>query len=624
MRLVLNSLDALVESTAGDVECTIRAAMFEQLKRPVHFTSYWNSRIDVYIHQIETALSVLEMKSPRVLLADEVGLGKTIEALLILKEWIVRNEASRVLVVLPSNLSSQWQYEMESKFSLFPIIVDRGNLGEVFSQGNEGLYLVSIDFAKRHLEEFSGHDWDVVLFDEAHHLRRHLRRGNKIESTLKYELGRALSPKTNGLLLLTATPMQLDEFEFYSILLLIDENLFPTYDDFLYYYETLLPRITRALERIRDEAEELDLADLHMLYDRGRRCLDYLELPELSDDCEDLDEIQGHLESLIVFPDFMIRHRKREEFPELPPREVSTIPIVYSDYERGIYEDITRFFREVYGISKATNSPALGLLAVVYQQMLTSSPRALANSLRRRLKGKAYLEDSIPGDYEDSVETEALRMLPGVSPLSEAHILHDFVTRLEEMPIDSKLEALVKLVGNVLLTHPDEKILVFTRFLDTQDYLAKTLGKHFDVVTFNGKMDARTKDENVMKFRKSARVMISSEAGGEGRNFQFSHIMVNYDLPWNPVRLEQRIGRIDRIGQQRNVIVYNMAIDGTVEERIFKALADRVFRFESLVGAADTILGNIETDIAKVVLAQDKLLENREYDQFTRTLDAKI
>ncbi len=284
--------------------------------------------------------------------------------------------------------------------------------------------------------------------------------------------------------------------------------------------------------------------------------------------------------------------------------------------ELDAYERVSDYLRNRY--LRSENS-AIGFLMVTYQKMLASSSFALKQSLHRRLaklrkaleeqQATALEESDLPEQDDDLSDEEfdrALSLAEGMTGASIEEEIADIIGLLPTIDAisDTKLDRLSAILDDLRRDEADVKVLVFTQFTDTQKLIADRIrSRGFTVTTFNGGMDLTAKEESVKQFRGSAQILVSTEAGGEGRNFQFAHHLVNYDLPWNPMKVEQRIGRLDRIGQAHDVVIVNLACAGTIEERVLQVLQNRIRLFEESVGALDPILGSFESEFTAIAMA---------------------
>jgi SNF2 family DNA or RNA helicase/DNA-binding PadR family transcriptional regulator len=612
-------------------------------------TGLSSARIEPQPHQVFVAHQVAQKLQPRMILADEVGLGKTIEAGLIVKELRARELIDRVLIIVPASLQLQWQSELRSKFNEEFEILDGAAL-QYLGRGGRNPWMArpnvicSLPFAAnpKRAEQIIEAEWDMVIFDEAHRVRRHLQGASKTRVTQAYRLADELKELVNGLLLLTATPMQLHPFELYSLIELVEPGLFPSYRS----YDSLrgyLPRLNALMKDLkswnalsdaeRAESVSNNAAVLGELGVRATEAAAVLareeERERLMDGLVDKHPIAGAL----------VRNRKAE-VGGFTSREARKVPVPLEDEELALYEDVAAYLRDGYNRALAQKNNALGFLMVGYQKMLASSSYAVRQSFRRRIeKLKAGPKnpatrhkppsDSQLDELRDAEEiTQALTELEDstVDPsglAEEISQLQDLVDRLGRVR-DSKALVLLTALDGIFADHPREKVVIFTTFIQTQRALAATLRHNgYTVAEFNGQMSLDEKEEAVRGFKASDQILISTEAGGEGRNFQFCHLMVNYDLPWNPMRIEQRIGRLDRIGQKKPVLIYNLFCEGTVEERVIEVLERRIGLFEESVGSLDPILGEVERDIERLVLADVASLD-KEFQRFEHTLDRRV
>lgn len=648
-------LDRLVDMTADgqvssdqDYGLRLQAAYLQHAYKYDPLSGLSNARIEPKLHQVFVAHRVTHKLYPRMILADEVGLGKTIEAGLIIKELRARQIANRVLVLCPAALQQQWKYELESKFNEDFEIID-GHGAKFLGRGGVNPWkkrdgvITSLNLAVRpeYAERIVEADWDLVVFDEAHRVRRTRNR-----TTLAYELADELKEVVDGLLLLSATPMQLDPYELYSLIELIDPGLYPD--------------VAAYLGRVSQVPFLNNLMNLLLNWsalspsEKRSKSNEFLLKPNLfsedlslSQDLKDIaslnnkkvrDKTINEIIEKHPVAEVMVRNRKIQ-IGEFHTREPHRIPIQLTEAELSLYHDVTEYIRLGYDRALAKKNNAVGFLMTLYQKILTSSSYALFASFKKRV---AKLQEDILArsdtksdltakQFEQMLESDDIldetKQMDGIAIDEEdvnQEILHirGFIDRLENIS-DSKAEVLANdIVEQILRKNPDEKILIFTQFIKTQEFLQKILiSMGYEVATFNGQMNLMQKEQEVRRFRHSVPIMITSEAGGEGRNFQFAHIMVNYDLPWNPMKIEQRIGRLDRIGQQYPVRIYNLYNEDTIEENILDVLEKRIDLFTKSVGSLDPILGNVEREISDIVIqnTDDSAIKN-----YGRSLEEKV
>ncbi|WP_457559470.1 helicase-related protein [Candidatus Harpocratesius sp.] len=618
-----------------------------------------NSRLSLLPHQVSVAHHLLQQNEARMILADEVGLGKTIEAGIYIKEMIARRLARRILIITPASLSSQWEFEMENKFNLSFIRLDSQRLKQTeinFQTGNfinkktgEEYTLCSVTLQFARLSQCSSKllkvEWDIVIFDEAHHLRRYLTnvKTELYRTTLAYDLAEKLAQKSHNLLLLTATPIQLHSFDLYSLICLLNPYRFPTFDSFESERKNLVMLnlvISQLLNFSRISAFE-------------RRSLIYNILNFLPNfQVKALDEnlkkksfrttLVQTLEKKHFLSDFVIRNRRKRVFPHHKIKRIpKIIDVTLTPKELEIYNKIHLYLAKIYSQNFEGRNTGMGFIMVILQKLLTSSVPAILKSLQRRINyleenkemltkfqteiviNQEFQEEEVELDLDLGIEEFELedrliyyrrkqKMKPKkgneLNIKDHIKILKEFVVDLKSLTIDSKAEKLQEIIKEILSNNPKEKIIIFTQFKATLFYLSKIFqDKKINVAHFHGDLNENQKNREVQKFKTTHSILLSTEIGGEGRNFQFCHIIINYDLPWNPMRLEQRIGRLDRIGQTKDILIYNFYIADTVESSIVTAIIDRIHLFEESIGSLEPILGSIEKQITDLVLREDEI-----------------
>jgi len=648
-----------------------------------------NSRLELMPHQVFVAHRIVSELDPRFLLADEVGLGKTMEAGLVLKELRARGLAKRVLILVPAGLVTQWKRELENKFNEKFAVYNSERVAVLHCDyPDKNIWTIhdniicSLQFARneQYRREIAQTEWDLVIFDEAHHLRRYLERRPswrvryqngtfdeehepaKTRSTQSYYLGEALSDKTDAMLFLTATPLQLSDYEFYSLIELLDPTLFPDYESFE-SYRPLVREINEAVATLEDEnfdqfpllrKEMLGVQVFHILFRGGETDSDIRALigelkekwfPNWLNSAEERQQAIQWLRQAHKLSQIMIRNRKRVVMRgQFAARKAWLLPVDMTPRERDAYESVSEYVQTQYARATNVGDRNLGFVMVIFQKLLTSSTYALAQSLRRR---KERLEISLlqviqkmremsPDELEELDETfesiteiDELLGAQGKASMQairgEISAINVLVAKLEAIKEDTKAVELCHATDEIFKENPQEKVLIFTQFIETQNYLQNLLtSKGYSVEIFRGAMSREEKDAAVNRFKRTAQIMISTESGGEGRNFQFCHIMFNYDLPWNPMKIEQRIGRLDRIGQKKDVYIYNFALSGTVEARILQVLHERIRIFEETIGGLDPILGeSTERDITALILQQRKGFDEA-VEQFEKDLELKV
>jgi SNF2 family DNA or RNA helicase len=477
--------------------------------------------VEHYTHQIETALRALHQMRGRALLADEVGLGKTIEAGIIMKELIQRGLVRTVLVLTPASLTEQWREELASKFHEDFTVMDRPSQWAAVREAAEGRWLASLDRAKlkQHSDAILGREYDLLIVDEAHKLKN--------RSTLAWKFVNQV--RKRYVLMLTATPVQNDLIELYSLITILSPGQLGTVRAFRQHF--------------------VENADL-------RRPKNPQSLRRLLNDV-------------------MIRNRRSKVDITFPRRRAAIYHLTLSDAEWQLYADATDYIRRRF--HDAESDKHLRLTLMTLQKELSSSPQAVASTLRKMVADRGY---------GDSARAELQR----------------FLELAESIPVGRKLRA----VREILERFPG-RFLIFTEYRETLETIVRQLRAWgIGVVGFHGGLDIRQKEAAVAAFRGgengnhgdgevgAIRVMVSTESGAEGRNLQFCHQLINYDLPWNPMRVEQRIGRLHRLGQVNDVTIFNLSCNETIEAHVIELLARKIRMFELVIGELDLILGNID------------------------------
>lgn len=475
-----------------------------------------------YRHQLQTARRVIFEMQGQAILADEVGLGKTIEAGLILKEYLLRGLAKKVLILTPASLLWQWYHELYEKFGISAGI-QRSEWDWTYSD----ILIASLDTAKRepHASQITGIPYDLIIIDEAHKLKN--------SSTQSYRFVNSIQKKY--CLMLTATPIQNDLKELYNLIGLIKPGQLGSYRSF------------------RD------------------RFIEDKRTPK------NPQELKGLLSQV------MVRNRRDEGTIQFTDRKVHPIVVSLTPREQELYNKVTQFVKER---SRQTGLQNI-LPLITLQREVCSTFLATALTLEKMML---------------NMEPDLLTQVA------------DLLKALADVKQNSKCDALERLVSEL-----DDKIIIFTEFKASQEYIRYRLEKAgYSTLAFDGTLSRGKKQWIRHMFQKEAQILVSTESGGEGLNFQFCNQVVNFDLPWNPMRLEQRIGRVHRLGQSRDVHIFNLLTKDTIEEHIMYLLHQKINMFETIIGELDAILLHLnlgksfESEIMKIFLAyeeQEKIKE---------------
>lgn len=476
-----------------------------------------------YPHQLQTARRVIFDMQGQAILADEVGLGKTIEAGLILKEYLLRGLVKKVLILTPASLLWQWYQELHEKFGIIASI-QRSEWDWRFSD----ILIASLDTAKRdpHASLIATIPYDLVIVDEAHKLKN--------SSTVSYRFVNSIQKKY--CLMLTATPVQNDLKELYNLIALIKPGQLGSYRSFKEKF-------------MQDKRTPKNPQELKVLL-RG----------------------------------VMVRNQRDTGVVQFTKRIVHPLIVSLTPKEQEIYDRVTSFIRD-----RSRRSGLQNILPLItLQREVCSTFLATALTLEKMM-------ENLEPDHLSEV----------------ASLLKD----LADVKQNSKCDILERLIEEL----KDDKIIVFTEYKASQEYIRYRLERAgYKTLAFDGTLSRGKKQWIRHLFQKEGQVLVSTESGGEGLNFQFCNQIVNFDLPWNPMRLEQRIGRVHRLGQSRDVHIFNLLTKDTIEEHIMYLLHQKINMFETIIGELDTILLHLnlgksfESEIMEIFLAHEEQEKIRE------------
>ncbi len=512
-------------------QCQSKLLALEELK------DHWEELgMELFPHQIACVEKVIDQMQGKALLADEVGLGKTIEAGMILKELILRGEVNSYLILVPASLGYQWWFELSNKFKLDVWYNRKGRAVLYYDK-----MIASLDMCKRqkYADGLIEKGFDMVIVDEAHKLKN--------RNTLNWKFVNSLPKKY--CLFLTATPIHNDLQELYNLVSIIHPGLFGSYKNFQSEY-------------VQDKREAKNHQELQMLLEK-----------------------------------VMIRNSRQESTLDFPERKVELINLELTPEEKDLYDGVTNLVRTEY--RKRVEEKRSILFLLTLQREVCSSSFALLQTLEKMLaEGHPDLQESLRYLY---------RLAAGIQE-------------------NAKMRKLLEILRDL-----DGQAIIFTEYKATQWKLCEYLQKNDLVpVAFNGSMSANRKEWMKAYFRQNGDVLVSTEAGGQGLNFQFCDTLINYDLPWNPMRIEQRIGRIHRLGQKNDVKIYNFSTLGTIEENMVNLLHEKINLFESVIGKLECIIkdnekaktfeGNIFRLIAEAENEEDL---RKRFDSFGKTIVEK-
>jgi SNF2 family DNA or RNA helicase len=486
-------------------------------------------------YQEETARKVMKTFRGRAILADEVGLGKTVEAGFVLKEYLLRGLARSVLIIVPSSLVSQWQEEMQEKFNL-PFVSSNDALfrEEPERFWAEPFILVSLQTARtqKHFEASTSRIYDLVIVDEAHHLKNRATRNWKLVNAVQKTF----------LLLLTATPVQNNLEELYNLVTLLRPGHLKTLKAFKEEFVTRgNPTDPRNREKLRQLLKEV-----------------------------------------------MIRNTRSVTQLHLPPRFAFTTRVSPSPAESDFYQKVSEF------VTEQAHLPSTHIPKMTLRRLLEAAGSSHIAALRMLEKIAAQSTDGIQdGAKEILAIGETIRM-------------------------GSKSQKVME----ILRASPEQKI-IFVNYLATLEYLQQMLQEqNIPHTVFQGNLTPSQKQAAMSSFKDGCPILLTTGIGGEGYNLQFCHMMINYDLPWNPMQIEQRIGRIHRIGQEKEVQVYNFCAAGSLEDHILDVLDRKINMFELVVGEIDMILGRIAGEQEFSDLVYEIWVRNADESQRKKAFDS--
>ncbi|MGE0713879.1 MAG: DEAD/DEAH box helicase [Alphaproteobacteria bacterium] len=621
-------------------------------------------------HQVRAFHRLYDNWPPKLLIADEVGLGKTIQAGLLLRQAWLAGKAKRILILAPKNVCRQWQIELREKFNLNWPIYDgqklvwyaspalRGRAERAVARDawhREPVVIVSSHLVRRTDRRAELTDaaapWDLVVLDEAHHARRR-GAGSASEAgpNALLLLMRRLVARTDGLVLLTATPMQVHPVEVFDLLSLFGLPPEWTQEAFLRFFDEIgqeapghdafdrLAAMFRSVEAAYGPATPADLHRFGVTSNlRARKILaalrDRASIPRRQLETAERKAALALMRRTTPISRLISRHTRellRRYYKAgalatpIADRHVEDRFIALSEAERALYDAVEDYIATTYNQSAATERNAVGFVMTIYRRRLASSFFALGRTLEGHLRAidaptapwGGLDEDIDEADETEDRDSEEAELLERQAlALEEKADIAALLADVRALPPDSKLDALLDVIAT-LRAQGYGQVMVFTQYTDTMDFLRGELVRRtaLRIMCFSGRggevpggdagWRAVSRDDAKKRFRyQRADVLLCTDAAAEGLNFQFCGALVNYDMPWNPMRVEQRIGRIDRLGQRfPDIRIVNLHYADTVEADVYRALRDRIGLFESVVGRLQPILARLPTLLSNRVL----------------------
>ena len=560
-----------------------------------------NSATRFMPHQFIPVTKFLESYTDRLLIADEVGLGKTIESMYIWEELRARLNAKRLLIVVPAILRFKWKMDLKQYFGIDAQIVSPQNDENgtsllsliqdslTYPQRENFVAVVSLEGLRTagQIKELLEQNrdvrkiFDLVIIDEAHYLRN--------SSTKSYELGELLRDTSEGFLLLSATPIQTGSENFYNLLRLLSDEEFHNKTNFEMQLAENYPlvKLASAIDENDDITVVKDLLKATLSSTSYQNDSDIRELTRTIDgvmkSTQKRVETVSRIRSKYFYDRFVTRTRKRDVIENRTERKVAAINYPLSQIERDFYQQVTAYLK-----SKGDQANAFNNFSLItrQRQMASCMPAALAN-----WRGTTGYTDS---DEDDDLYPE---INAGRNSFQSVQMPYFYDVDLSELTRqDTKFQKVLEMIRSLIQNNPNEKVVIFSFFRGTVEYLYRQLTKAgIRSIMIMGGMKDSEKTDCLMSFRdRNYNILVSTEVGSEGIDLQFAKYEINYDLPWNPMRLEQRIGRLDRIGQESpNIYIFNAFCRDTIEDRILSRLYDRIQVFKDSIGDLEEILGEV-------------------------------
>lgn len=631
----------------GGIDDLRRILTFEKIQGHLTniFYSMEVSNTDFYAHQFKPVSKFIESPTGRLLIADEVGLGKTVEAIYVWKELQARANARRLLIVCPAVLREKWQADLRKRFNLFADIVDAKTLLEKLNGAQERnappfMAITSLEGLRppknwesdrdsstrahlaRLLDSLPANDdfglLDLVIIDEAHYLRN--------PGTANHRLGNLLRDAARHLLLLTATPIQIESDNLYRLLQLISPEDFFNADIFQEMLSANEP-VVRALRLTWQHPPDLAGAKaavgeaLKSRYFRDNPVLRQLhqQLAESKSlDATELTRLGYQLENASLLSQYLTRSRKRDVLLNKVQRSPQSLTVTFSPLERQIYDQVSEAIRQQ---AQGKKGGSLFNLISRQRQMASSIAAALAHWQAEGTTRDFNVDEQLWQDFGQShgLDDETSANSTNASPLLD--LANVDLAQLEQN--DSKYRQLINFLQTKVREEVDAKFVIFAYFRGTLKYLERRLQEDGIEACLIIGGQGNDKWDNIRRFESTkVPVLLSSEVGSEGIDLQFCRFLINYDLPWNPMRVEQRIGRLDRLGQKAEKIsIINFSVTNTIEEKILERLYNRIEIFRESIGDLENILGAI-TEKLLLELLQPNLTARQQEQKIEQTATA--
>ena len=617
-----NIVQAFASANSERLEHLWLALEAEELPLMDSAATLTSAKVDLLPHQVVLVHRVANARPKRFLVADEVGLGKTIEAALILRELASRGELTRAIMVVPAGLVENWRRELNDIFNLdFEVFGSEGDVTDrksnAFAKHNR--LIVSVDTLKRPArikKLLAAPPWDLVIFDEAHHLSVY-RYGNKVKKTENFKLAEALRDHCRDLVLLSATPHQGDHFRFWMLIRLLNPELFESDQDMVRNRHRLNAVVIRRTKADACAQDGSPLFVRRMVHTQSfslseQESAFYAALLEYLRDGYDLAAKQGNkgralgfvmtiFQKIAASSFAAIRSTLHRRLLMLTIQEgIERDELLDVDGRNRVFDEARAMIHEMYGISydPVGNAQADQILADAKYQLLKKRTEALAFADAAESHSDSELE---AGYGEDAAAMMVVVALP-----EERQRIRELLAQCPAGQ-ESKTAMLTHALKQIWQLDPDEKVVIFATYLGTVEAIKKHLDESFPTagvdILKGGDHGAKTAAQKRFRRKDGPRILVCTAAGREGINLQFAHILFNYDLPWNPMDLEQRIGRIHRYGQSSTAQVYNLVATDTIEGQIYLLLEEKLVDIAKALGKVDD-QGQIAEDLRAQVLGQ--------------------
>ena len=576
------------------------------LKSPLsnNYYSVNATKTQFYPHQLKPLIKFMDSERGRLLICDEVGLGKTIEAGIILKELSARlaNELKSTIIVCPSNLREKWYDEIYYKFQIsFQIAKNINELIDLLTKREKKLFIITSyemirsDKFKDFLEgSKENNSFDLAIFDEAHWMKN--------SKTKQHKIGKIITSLSERILFLTATPIQMVENDLFNLLHLLDENEYANERAFdlvldinrpLVKAQRLLNNLNFSQTDFSSHIEDFEDISNEYYYKYDNKLIDNIKHLLKRDDFDynHLLKMQEYVTKLNLISDIYNRTRKLDVTENKVVRNAYKEACTFDNIEKEYYQKVTEIVKERVRLhNENENRVPVGWIANNYQRQMTSSISAF---IRKRRGLNSNNDDYYYEEDSDEYQDYKLGVKINLEIEKNKSILN-LENEILKTKTDTKLQKLIFILSEIRKYNPIPKIMLFSFFKPTLKVINKTL-KNLDLNVFqiDGDVNRKLRPEIVKEFKNCSEpaILLSSKVGTEGLDFQFADILINFDLPWNPMELEQRIGRLDRIGQESEKIhIYNLYYEDSIEDRILMRLYDRIGIFENSIGELEDII----------------------------------